>query len=69
LLHSAKATHQPISWAEDAVPAQIKNVAQEKKISDIKNLNPFQCKVKAYSLQDKRTPLCTLKLHAKGQEF
>jgi hypothetical protein len=44
-VHSAKAAHEPISWAEDAVPSQIKNASQEKKISDIKNLNPFQCKV------------------------
>ncbi|CAN6371900.1 unnamed protein product [Urochloa humidicola] len=41
----AKAVHSPIAWAETkGVSSAPKEVAEEKKISDIKNLNPFECK-------------------------
>ncbi|CAO1945677.1 unnamed protein product [Urochloa humidicola] len=44
LMARAKAVHSPIAWAETkGVSSALKEVAEEKKISDIKNLNPFEC--------------------------
>jgi hypothetical protein len=47
-MDSATAMHQPISWADDTCSSQAKVAAQEKSISDIKNLNPFECKVQIH---------------------
>ncbi|CAN6302827.1 unnamed protein product [Urochloa humidicola] len=45
LMARAKVVHSPIAWAETkGVSSVPKEVAEEKKISDIKNLNPFECK-------------------------
>ncbi|CAO2175704.1 unnamed protein product [Urochloa humidicola] len=45
LMASAKTVHMPVAWAESkGIPSAPRAAAEEKKISDIKNLNPFECK-------------------------
>ncbi|CAN6172954.1 unnamed protein product [Urochloa humidicola] len=45
LMASAKTVHMPIAWAESkGIPSAPRAAAEEKKISDIKNLNPYECK-------------------------
>ncbi|CAN6305566.1 unnamed protein product, partial [Urochloa humidicola] len=45
LMASAKTVHVPIAWAESkGIPSAPRAAVEEKKISDIKNLNPFECK-------------------------
>jgi hypothetical protein len=47
-MDSARAMHQPVSWADGTCFSQAKVAAQEKNISDIKKLNPFECKVQIH---------------------
>ena len=37
--------HKPITWAENVSCSRSKDAAEEKKVSDIINMNPFECKV------------------------
>ncbi|RLM60933.1 replication protein A 70 kDa DNA-binding subunit B-like [Panicum miliaceum] len=43
LMASAKAVHEPITWVDSAGSSQQKKPAEEKKVSEILNLNPFEC--------------------------
>ena len=44
-LGSAKAVHEPITWVDNASSSQQKKAAEQKKVSEILNLNPFECQV------------------------
>ena len=44
-LGSAKAVHEPITWVDGTSSSQQKMAAEEKKVSEILNLNPFECQV------------------------
>jgi len=44
LMVSAKTMHKPITWAENVGCSKSKDAAEEKKVSDIINMNPFECK-------------------------
>ncbi|PUZ51159.1 hypothetical protein GQ55_6G155600 [Panicum hallii var. hallii] len=43
LMASAKAVLEPITWVDSAGSSQQKKPAEEKKVSEILNLNPFEC--------------------------
>lgn len=42
--------HKAITWAESVGSSAPKEPAEEKKVSDIINMNPFMCKVFPYVL-------------------
>ncbi|CAN6280226.1 unnamed protein product [Urochloa humidicola] len=45
LMDSARIVHKPITWADNkGASSAPQDAAEEKKISDIKDLNPFECK-------------------------